>query len=85
MTYEELKRRVRNEGLEQYCACDFDRWSGGYIALHVLKNQDGTVSYCFTNERGSPEAEHLNLPEDETCDDLYAFLLSQKTPDPGNG
>ena len=78
MTYEELKRRIENEGLDQYGRYVFDRKGGVYVATCIWKNSSGTVSYCFTDERGSAFAEHLNIPEAEACDQLYSLACGER-------
>ena len=78
MTYEELKRRIKDEGLDQYGTYAFDRMGGVYVATCIWKNSNGTVSYCFTDERGSAFAEHLNIPEGEACDQLYSLAHDAK-------
>ena len=78
MTYEELKRKMKDEGLDQYNRYAFDSTGGVYVATCIWKNSDGTVSYCFTDERGSAFAEHLNIPEDEACAKLYSLACGAK-------
>ena len=79
MKLEELKRRLREEGLDQYFTYRFDIWGGGYIAMHIRKNANGTVSYCFTDERGNIIAEHLNLPEEQACGEIYDYAVGERT------
>jgi hypothetical protein len=79
MNYEELKRRFRKEELDRYYAYHFDElWGGGYISMCIRKNKNSTISYCFTDERGSIIAEHLDMPEAEACEDIYKFAVSTK-------
>jgi hypothetical protein len=81
MTYEELKKRFKEEKLDQYGRYSFDDWIGGYCCMCIRKNEDGTINYCWTDERGSVESaykQYVNIPEEEACDNIYRFATASK-------
>ncbi len=78
MTYEELKRRIKDEGLDAYSFIRFDTLYGPEFSLSVRKESDGTCSRILRGERDAIIFEERNKPEQEICEKVYQSAVSEK-------
>ncbi len=78
MKYEELKKRVHDEELDQYSNIRFDSYLGGYNGINILREINGTFCVTFCDERGSAIAEWKPLSEEEACNMVYEYAAAEK-------
>ena len=78
MTYKELKRRIKDEGLDDYAFIIFDKSYGPDFSVCVYKESDGTYSCIFNGERSTIDYEEHNKPEEETCEMIYKYAVQEK-------
>jgi len=77
MTYEELKTRIKEKGLDKHVFILFDIKYGPEFSTCVYKEPDGTYSCIGYGERGSIDFEKRNKPEEEICEMVYEYAISQ--------
>ncbi len=77
MKYDELKRRIIEEGLTECCNVRFDVLAGGYNTVCIAR-QNGTFTVNFCDERGEPFSEHRGLSETEACEMVYSHAVTEK-------
>lgn len=78
MTYEELKRRIKDEGLDEYAFIRLDTLYGPDFSLCVRKESDGTCSYVRYEERCKIYHEEHHKPEKEICEWVYNYAVREK-------
>jgi len=77
MTYDELKRRYIDEGLNKYAFVSFGSRGGGYNSVCIFR-EGGAFSVWFCDERGAPFSEHNGLSEADACEMVYSHAVDQK-------
>ncbi len=78
MKYEELTRRIIDEGLEEYAFIEYGTLLGADDTVCIDKNDDGTFSVVFYGERGKIRREYLNIPEEQACNIVYEYAVGRK-------
>ena len=78
MKYDELKKRIHDEGLDQYTNLRFGTCSGGYNGAHIMRDSDGTFCVTFCDERGSAITQWKPLSEEEACNMIYEVAVAEK-------
>ena len=78
MKFEELTKRIVDEGLDEYAFIKFGTLYGPEYSVCIARNEDGTFSIRYYGERGSVDRELLNIPEEEACETIYKYANAKK-------
>ena len=77
MTYDELKRKYHDEGLDEYLDIRFDvKWGPEYVTT-ICREPDHTFTVIEFGERENREI-HSGMTEEEACEQAYAKALATK-------
>lgn len=77
MTYDELKRKYHDEGLDNYLDIRFDvKWGPEYVTT-ICKEPDNTFTVIEFGERGSRDV-YSGMTEEEACKRIYAKAEATK-------
>ncbi len=77
MTYDELKRKYHDEGLDEYLDVRFDvKWGPEYVVT-ICKEPDDTFTVIRFGERGDRDMD-TGMTEDSACKQVYSMAVGQK-------
>ena len=78
MKFEELTRRIVDEGLSSYGNIVIGSQMGAFNSTNIFKNDDGTFSVVYFDERASEIIGYRHIPEEEACNMVYDDLITEK-------